>query len=169
MADIVKIAVVIPDSFTFSPILPDQKVSLLQPYLAQLDDSKKVSLTGDTSATFNFASGAKTGYLCDGTAQLSIVKNSSVDLEFSICNSTGGSAPYVLTGVTLKDLATNAPAGATFPVVEIDINGTTSGTLILKDRPGSDPTQATNYELWLLVVNNQAQLGAIDPKIVNQA
>jgi hypothetical protein len=169
MADIVKIAVVIPDTFTFSPILPNQTVTLLQPYLVHLDDSKKVSLTGDTSTTFNFASGAKTGYLCDGTATLSIVKDSSVDLEFSVCTSTGAAASYVLTGVTLKDLSTSAPAGTTFPVVEIDFNGTTSGTLILKDRPGSNPSQATSYELWLLVMNNQAQLGAIDPKIVNQA
>jgi hypothetical protein len=169
MADIVHIAVVIPDTFTFSPILPNQTVTLLQPYLALLDDTNKVSLSGDTSTTFNFASGAKTGYLCDGQATLSIVKNSSVDLEFSVYTSTGAAAPYVLTGVTLKNLGTSAPAGTTFPVVEIDFNGTTAGTLILKDRPGSNPSQPTSYELWLLVMNNQAQLGAIDPKIVNQA
>ncbi len=169
MADTIHIAVVIPSTFTFTPITPGRPATLLQPYLVLLDNTTKVSLSGGTSQVFNFGAGGNvTGYLCDNTAQISVNSNASIDLAFQVVSATGGTAPYVLTGVTLKDLATSAPPGTVFPKVEIDFTGTTGGSLTLKDSPKANSRVALSYELWLLMMDGGSNLGLIDPKIVNQ-
>jgi hypothetical protein len=169
MADTIRIAVVIPSNFTFSPITPGRTAAMLQPYLVLLDNTTKVSVSGGTSQVFNFGAGGNvTGYLCDDTAQIAINSNASIDLVFQVFSATGGNALYVLTGVTLKDLATNAPPGTVFPKVEIDFTGKTAGSLTLKDSPKADSRAALSYELWLLMMDSASNLGLIDPKIINQ-
>lgn len=168
MADTARIAVVIPDPFIFTPIEPGQATSFVQPYLVLQDSAGgAVSLSGDTSTSFNFGNTTVTGWLCDAQASISIGGHKSVDLQFTVLNANGTPASYLLTGVMLKNAADGSSGGTVFPKVTVDVTGSNTGTLTLEDRPGSG-SSSTSYELWLLVQGSDG-LGLIDPRIVNQA